>query len=121
MILLDTDHMTIIGYPESVRGKELLAKLVESGDDDVGTTIVTAEEQLRGWLASIARERRVHRQVMGYRQLRAQLVRLASWTIVPFDDGAADQFEEFRRSGVRRIIMAVLLPFMNGTKGRRTG
>jgi tRNA(fMet)-specific endonuclease VapC len=103
MILLDTDHLTILKYAESDRCKALQARFAASDDKQVATTVITAEEQLRGWLASVARERQVHRQVFGYHELLRQLDFLARWTVVPFDEAAADQFELQRRSGVRRI------------------
>jgi tRNA(fMet)-specific endonuclease VapC len=103
VILLDTDHMTVLRFPESERCKHLRARITASGDEEIATTIVSAEEQIRGWLAVISRERTVRRQVIGYRELRDQLLRLVPWTLVPFDDAAADEFERLRRSGVRRL------------------
>ena len=67
MILLDTDHLTALKYPEHPRGMKLLAKLdALPVDETIGLSIVTVEEQMRGWLAAIARERQSHRQVRAY-------------------------------------------------------
>jgi hypothetical protein len=37
--------------------------------EEVGTTIVTVEEQMRGWMAAIAKERQAARQTTAYREL----------------------------------------------------
>jgi hypothetical protein len=42
MILLDTDHLTILKYPESVQYGRLVARLEASGEQDIGTTIVSS-------------------------------------------------------------------------------
>lgn len=51
MLVLDTDHLTELERSASA-GYGLEYRLVRSGDQVV-TTIVSAEEQLRGWLARI--------------------------------------------------------------------
>ena len=56
MILLDTDHLTVLKYIDSERCRTLRNRLADSDEEWVGTTIVNVEEQMRGWLASISRE-----------------------------------------------------------------
>ena len=103
MILLDTDHFSIQKYPQTARCQTLLARLQKSGDTEIGTTIITAEEEIRGWMAVIAKERQVPRQVLGYRDLLDLLKFLAEWTFTPFDERAAEEFERLRRVGTRRL------------------
>jgi tRNA(fMet)-specific endonuclease VapC len=69
MILLDSDHLTVLKYRGSERYIRLTERLQAAADDAVGTTIVNVEEQMRGWLASLAKERAVPRQVGAYREL----------------------------------------------------
>ncbi|MFO0810277.1 MAG: hypothetical protein U0746_16770 [Gemmataceae bacterium] len=56
MIVLDTDHTTVLKSRTGAR-YETLARRLADADDDFGTTIITVEEQMRGWMAAIARER----------------------------------------------------------------
>src|SRR5258708_5489209 len=72
-----------------------------SVDREIGTTIISVEEQWRGWFALIARHRDVRRQVKPYEELVALHAFLSNWTIAPFNDRAADQFEQARAGGVR--------------------
>jgi tRNA(fMet)-specific endonuclease VapC len=101
MIFLDTDHLTLLKYPDSPRCAALVARMEASPDQEIGTTIVSAEEQLRGWLAVIARFRDVAHHVGPYRDLWELLDSLQRWTIIPFDEAAALEFARLRGSGVR--------------------
>jgi tRNA(fMet)-specific endonuclease VapC len=101
MILLDTDHLTILKYTASARGEELGARLEKSADREICTTILSVEEQWRGWFAVIARHRDVRRQVKPYRELVELHTFLSGWTILRFDDPAADRFEDLRAGGER--------------------
>jgi hypothetical protein len=71
MILLDTDHLSVLKYTASSRCQALIARMQASPDQQIGTTIVSVEEQWRGWFAVIARRKDVHRQDISERVLRA--------------------------------------------------
>jgi tRNA(fMet)-specific endonuclease VapC len=70
--------------------------LALSGETRIGTTIINAEEQMRGWIAAIAKERLAKRQVLTYRRLGRMIKFFSSLHIEEFDDAAAEQFEQFR-------------------------
>lgn len=102
MILLDTDHTTFLKYPDSDRGRRLLARLSAVSETEViGVAIVTIEERMRGWLAVIARAKSVVRQVAGYRELGLLFEFYQEFEIVPFDDAAAIRFDELRKAKLR--------------------
>jgi hypothetical protein len=52
MIILDTDHLTVHAFSESMPNETLSSKIRHS-TEEFGTTIVCVEEQLRGWLAAV--------------------------------------------------------------------
>lgn len=62
MILLDTNHVGVLGNTEGTTGRRLAARL-RAANAPVAIPIVAVEEQMRGWMASIAKERQVARQV----------------------------------------------------------
>ncbi len=101
MIVLDTDHLTILAFPESEQYARLTARTAESSDPDFATTIVNAEEQLRGWLGKIHRLRTVHQQIPAYEHLLKLLDFLGEIPIVPFGVQAADEFDRLRRRKLR--------------------
>jgi hypothetical protein len=63
MILLDTDHLSLLKYPANPRCQALIAHMEAAADPQIGTTIISVEEQWRGWFAVIARTKAVRRQV----------------------------------------------------------
>lgn len=101
MILLDTDHLTLLKYPESDRCVRLTERLRGQAHETVAISIITVEEQMRGWLAAIAKERHARRQVLGYAELARLFEYFQAFAIVPFDDRAADQFEDLCSSRIR--------------------
>jgi len=95
---LDTDH--IVELDSSTRGEELERKL-EDVVDDVATTIVSAEEQLRGWLARIHRQRDPYGQIDAYQRLHRRIEFFAAWEVLPWDRTSADIFQDLRSQRVR--------------------
>jgi len=102
MILLDTDHLSTLKYPDKDRYTDLVARMNLSADQDFAITVISVEEQFRGWMAAIARERQVRQQVRGYREMAGLFDFLGGWTIAPFDDQAADEFKRLRARGPHR-------------------
>ena len=74
---------------------------IRSSEEDAATTIVTVEEQLRGWLAEIHRLTDPHRQILAYERLQRRIEFFAAWNVLPWDTDAADLFARLRREGVR--------------------
>jgi tRNA(fMet)-specific endonuclease VapC len=102
MILIDTDHATYLKYPEGERGRRFIERLKSLPSTEVvGVAIVTVEERMRGWLAVIAKEKLALRQVLGYRELMRLFDFYAEFDIVPFDEAAAQRFEDLRTQRLR--------------------
>ena len=102
MILLDTDHATLLKYTSGIRPDRLRSRLGCLPDEDaVAVTIVTIEEQMRGWLASLAKERISQRKVVPYRELANLFEFYSQFTVVLFDDRAADRFDALRSAKIR--------------------
>ena len=99
MLVLDTDHLTELER-SSPAGVALKLRIENSGETVV-STIVSAEEQLRGWLARIHATRSVHDQLAAYVRLQLRLAFYAEWTLMPWTIGAADRFVALRKAGVR--------------------
>jgi len=99
MLVLDTNHLTELGYG-SPSGLRLRDRLLASAEDNA-TTIICVEEQLRGWLAEIHRLTSPHQQITAYQRLQERIKFFAAWEVLPWDTAAADMFLEFRRQGLR--------------------
>jgi tRNA(fMet)-specific endonuclease VapC len=101
VILLDTDHINVLKYPEHPRFVSLTAQLNTSADQDIATTVITLEEQMRGWLAWMNRAQDVHRQVPAYQELLRLCDFFARWHVVPFDEQAASTWQGLRAQRIR--------------------
>jgi tRNA(fMet)-specific endonuclease VapC len=102
MILLDTDHLTLLKYPDNERGVRLAERLWTLPPEEVvALSIISVEEQMRGWLAAIAKERQARRQVFAYGELARLFDYFRAFTILLFDEKAADQFDNLRAARIR--------------------
>jgi tRNA(fMet)-specific endonuclease VapC len=100
VILLDTDHITILRMGDSDRKQNLLTRMAASSEK-CSLPVIATEEIMRGWLAAVGRERDSHRQIFAYRELSSMFAFFAEYTIVSFDEAAADQFDIFVAAKIR--------------------
>ena len=100
MLILDSDHLSFLewGGPESMRLRERLAEYPEK---TVAVSIISYEEQMRGWMAYIARARSISAQVVGYQRLRRHLDNYRSTLVVDFEENAAEHYRRLKETGVR--------------------
>ncbi len=101
MILLDTDHLSVLKYDEHPRCRALRERMGRSQDPFFATTIIAAEEQMRGWLAKIHGAKDAETQVAWYDQLAWLIEFLADWQIIAFDQPAAAEFKRLQRLRLR--------------------
>ncbi|MCP3957318.1 MAG: type II toxin-antitoxin system VapC family toxin [bacterium] len=97
LYVLDTDHVTLHQRDHST----LHSRMAALRPRDLAVTIVTVEEQLRGWLKLIRRATSRERQVAAYRGLRIALEYFSSVPLLDFDPVAAVRFEELREQKIR--------------------
>jgi hypothetical protein len=76
LLALDTDHFSELERNSQVGQR--LAQRLEVSPEDKALTIVTVEEQLRGWLAEISRRRDPQRQITAYTKLQRQIESFAN-------------------------------------------
>jgi tRNA(fMet)-specific endonuclease VapC len=99
LLVLDTDHFSE-WERASAPGRRFRDRLEPAGAD-MAVSVITLEEQMRGWLAEINRRHDPRRQIDAYARLQRQIEVLAEWTILPWDADSARSFLAFRRQGVR--------------------
>ncbi len=104
MCLLDTDHLTILerGGPAA---EPLTSRLSEMPPAEVATTIISYEEQTRGWMAYLGRVNSLEAQVKAYQLLRLHLQTFCAIPIVTFNRAAAEEWERLRRLRLRMGAM----------------
>jgi tRNA(fMet)-specific endonuclease VapC len=100
--VLDTDHMSALEWELGGAGERLIARLNILPIGEAATTIITFEEQTRGWLSVLARSRSLNEQVDAYRKLKRLLGNYLKVEVLDFDAPAAAEFE--RLQGLRLRI-----------------
>jgi len=101
LIILDTDIISILDSRAGTAFANLARRLGEAEVDRVCVTIISFEEQMRGWLSYIAASRTISRQVEGYSRLRRMMRSYQQQEVLDFDSSAADQFEQLKRQRIR--------------------
>ena len=101
MVVLDTDHMTLIEWSDRRGSARLRARLGALLPAEVATTVISYEEQMRGWMAYLARTRSVVEQMEAYRRLHRQLQNYCRIPVLTFDEHAATTFQRLRRARIR--------------------
>lgn len=100
MIILDTDHVSFLEN-ENPAANRLNRRLRAASAERLRVTVVSYEEQTRGWMARLAKMRDVAEQIGAYRRLAEQLRNYCAWLMLEFDEVAAVQFQQLRGSRVR--------------------
>ncbi len=101
MFVLDTDHISLMEWNTGSARQRLLRRLSAVPPDEVFTTIVTYEEQTRGWMAYTARARTTAQQVEAYRKLERHLDLYRGIQVLGFDERAGTEFDHLRALRLR--------------------
>lgn len=102
MVLLDTDHLSIMEWQDSAAALQIRRHLEQHRPEDVGTTIVNFEEKMRGWMSVLAKARKVKDQIDAYRRLSRQLRIFRSVAVIlEFDENAAVEFQRLKKDHPR--------------------
>jgi tRNA(fMet)-specific endonuclease VapC len=94
--LLDTDYLSLI-QRGNLDGKMVFQRLI-ANNSPLATTIITYEEQMRGWLDLIARATKFDAQVRGYQLLHQHTSNYQKVIIVPFDEPAIETYQQLRKT-----------------------
>ena len=97
MVILDSDHMSLLEWTDSPPARNLEARLDQMPAADIATTVINYEEQVRGWMAMLAKASKLKDQIEIYRRLRNQLRIYCGLTILVFDENAAVEFARLRK------------------------
>ena len=85
----------------SVEGQRIWQRIRVVPSDDLATTIVSFEEQTRGWLARIARATTVPRQIADYGELKELLQDYCNIAVLAYDAPSAAEYERLKQAKVR--------------------
>ena len=97
IFLLDTDHVSLDqrGHPR------VRARVQAAGPEQVAISVITVEEQMRGWLAAIRAAATFDARVTSYQRLRMALEYFASFTIIDYTAHMDALVIDLRKQGLR--------------------
>ena len=102
LILLDTNILSLLQRQVQPATGQILARLQMAPKHERWTTVITFQEQTRGWLAAIHRARNDDQLLWAYRSLSEMLDKFRNLNVFSFDETAMAIFNnlESQRLGV---------------------
>jgi tRNA(fMet)-specific endonuclease VapC len=100
MPVLDTDILSILQTGRGPEADRIRTRLRASGERE-RVTIVSFEEQMRGWLNYIAGADTLEKQIGAYARLRGMLDDFRGRDVLDFDAAAAAEFARLKSAKFR--------------------
>jgi tRNA(fMet)-specific endonuclease VapC len=104
MYILDTDHVSFLERGDHPIGDRIVARM-SAMPQECFATIESYEEQMRGWLAVLAKAKQLVDQLRAYERLLSQLRNYCKLNVLTFDETAATRFQDLRKSKIRIATM----------------
>ena len=95
MLILDTDLLSLLERADA-SALALQIRLDRIDENEIVTTVISYEEQMRGWLGYIAQANTLEKMLLAYERLQTHLQTFRDLTVLSFDLTAAQQFERLR-------------------------
>ncbi|HVS70581.1 MAG TPA: type II toxin-antitoxin system VapC family toxin [Phycisphaerae bacterium] len=102
MIILDTDVVSLVLGRESEVRERILSRIdMARRSEAVVTTIITYEEQIRGWFKVLSRAKTLRDAIGAYERLSKYVEDYRTLTVVRFNEGAAVAFQRLQGEKLR--------------------
>jgi tRNA(fMet)-specific endonuclease VapC len=102
MLVLDTDLVPFVQLGSGEVYERLNDRLeAASATEMVCVTIISFEEQARGWLSQVAKAREPEQQIPAYRRLRTLLGDYSRRTVLDFDAAAVPAFQKLKKAKIK--------------------
>lgn len=101
MFVLDTDYISILKRESGKEFDRLVRRLEAFPEEDFFISIISFHEQVRGWQSYIAKATDEGGVVRGYEELEKLLHDYAQAQVLPYDEAAAELFDDLRRRKTR--------------------
>jgi tRNA(fMet)-specific endonuclease VapC len=100
MVVLDTDILTLLQRGQGAEYARLAARIAAS-NDEVYVTIVSFEEQMRGWMALCAKARSPEQYETATRRLNELRLDFEDRAVLLFDDRAVAEFMRLKAAKIK--------------------
>lgn len=114
MYILDTDHVSL--YQQA--HPQIVGRVAQQNPNAIAVTVVTVEEQMRGWLSAI-RKAEQSRLIWAYTGLQKTTEFYRHVQLLAFGEAALEHYNELRklrlRVGTQDLRIAAIALSANGT------
>jgi tRNA(fMet)-specific endonuclease VapC len=111
MYILDTDHLSLI-QRGGAAGQQILARMAHLGKDELFVTVVSYEEQVKGWFKVLSAAKCREETAFGYLGLQQMSQDYCTIAMLPFDVPAIEHYEQlrvkYRRLGQNDLKIAAI-------------
>lgn len=101
MIIYDTDIFSLMQHGEGSHYPKLIARVCGLSREEIKITIVSFEEQTRGWLGHLSRAKTPEKEIEAYSRLLKLLNQFSEIDGLPFDRESSFHFERLRKAKIR--------------------
>ncbi|MGQ0541370.1 MAG: type II toxin-antitoxin system VapC family toxin [Blastocatellia bacterium] len=101
MIILDTDCLSLMNRERILEATKLQKALDSIRPEEIFTTIITYEEQMRGWLAFLARCKSLDEEIYAYNRLHIFLESYRNTQVLDFDEKAVKAYKQLKTQKIR--------------------
>ena len=100
-VILDTNVLSILQAGRTPIRDRVENRLLREPNSLVFATIVSFQEQTRGWLASVNHSKSDSQLLLAYAELQKLLENYRKLQVLPFEDQSLATFHDLRRQRVR--------------------
>jgi tRNA(fMet)-specific endonuclease VapC len=115
LYVLDTDHLTLLRRGHA----EVVARVAATPPSDIAITLITIEEQFRGWFTQVRKARNAAQLARAYEGLFDVIDMARRLPVLPFSRVAVDRYmelkKELRRFGKQDLAIAAVVLEANAT------
>jgi len=101
IVLLDTDHFSLLQNERFAGSTMLKSRLVQMPVGEVKVSIISFQEQMQGWLAWINRAKKPDEVLRGFHDLQECFRFYSAFDVLRFDQAAMDEFMKFKQQRIR--------------------
>lgn len=101
MFIIDTDHITLLERKDSIEAHRFRKRLEKFSAEEIATTIITYEEQMRDWLAVLSKSNSTEKQIAAYKRLKQFLKNYCEIVVLEFDEEYAKEFQTLKSLKIR--------------------
>ena len=125
--VVDTDMLTLLARQEAPEAPRIRRRILELPEgDSVVTTVITCEEQMRGWMSALSKAKSAKAEAQVYSRLLDHISSYRRLIVLGFDEEAAVRVRQWRSQRLRvgtmdlRIAAVVLGAGANSGNSEQT-